>query len=413
MPRRRDEYLVSADLGTAITRAAVACWRADGDLVLEGYAETPTRGVAKGIIVDAAEAAESLRQAVEEAANLARVRVYTVLAAVATPFARGVNSRGCIGIAHEDKLVRGADAAQALAAASRVSLPGDRVVAEVYSQGFMVDEVRNVRNPVGMACGRLEAELHVVSDSLSAHANVRQAARKAGVHLEHAIFAPLAAAEAVLSPEEKRLGSAHVDIGAAKTSVSVYFAGYPRYSRVLPIGAQHITNDLAIGLNIPVAEAEQLKRRCGAADVRRPRGGDVGEKIDVALANGGGIQAVPLWRIGLIVRARVEELFEMVGKELDRSGVAAAAAGCGRVVLTGGFCRMTRALAAAHRALRRPVRLGRVEMGCLLPQFELDPTHAVVLGALFRGMHHREQRLDHRFEERGLRTVFKRVAGWL
>jgi len=413
MSRRRDEYLVSLDLGTATTRAAVACWRAGGDLTLEGYAETPSRGVSKGIIVDLPAATDTIREAVEAAANLARVRVHTLLAAVATPFARGFNSRGCIGIPHEDKLVRGSDAAQALAAANRVSLPADRVVAEAYSQGFVVDEARNVRNPVGMACARLEAELHVVSDSLSAHANVRQAVKKAGCHAEQLIYTPLAAAEAVLSPEEKRLGSAHVDVGAAKTCVSVYFADYPRYTRVLPIGAQHITNDLAIGLNIPLADAEQLKRRCGVPEARRPRNGEVGEKIDLSLANGAGIQSIPLWRIGLIVRARVEEIFELVGKELDRSGVAAATAGCGRVVLTGGLCRMAGALAAAHRTLHRPVRLGRVEIGCLLPQFELDPTHAVVLGTLVRGLHHREQKLDRRFEEHGLRTALKRVAGWL
>ncbi len=255
MPRRRDEYLVSLDLGTAVTRAAVACWRADGDVVLEGYAETPTRGVAKGLIVDAAEAAECIREAIEGAASLARVRVYTVLAAIATPFARGVNSRGCIAIAHEDKLVRGADAAQALDAANRVSLPGDRVAVEAYSQGFTVDDARNARNPVGMVCARLEAELHVVSDSQSAHANVRQAVKKAGFHLERAIYAPLATSEAVLTPEEKRLGGAHVDVGAAKTCISVYFGEYPRYTRVVPIGADHITRDLAIGLNIPLADS--------------------------------------------------------------------------------------------------------------------------------------------------------------
>ena len=411
MPRRHDEYLVSVDIGSATTRAAVACWRADGDLILEGYAEAPARGVAKGIIVDAAEAAEGLGQAIEQAANLARVRVCTVLFALATPFARGFNSRGCIGIASEDKLVRGTDAAAALAAANRVSLPADRTIAEVYSQGFTVDEVRNVRNPVGMVCGRLEAELHVVSDSLSAHANARQAIKKAGCHLELAIFAPLAAAEAVLSPEEKRLGSAHVDVGAAKTTVSVYANGYPRYVRVLPIGAQHITNDLAMGLSIPLAEAEALKQRCGITDARRPRGGEPAETVDVTLPDGSGAQAIPLWRIGLITRARVEEIFELVCKELDRSGVAAAAAG--RVVLTGGFCRMAGALAAAHRVLHRPVRLGCVEMGTVLSQFHSDPAHAVVLGTLARGVYHREQRHDRRFEERGLRTMFKRVAGWL
>ncbi len=409
MSRRRDEYLVSLDLGTATTRAAVACWRAGGDLTLEGYAETPSRGVSKGIIVDLPAATDTIREAVEAAANLARVRVHTLLTAVATPFARGFNSRGCIGIPHEDKLVRGSDAAQALAAANRVSLPADRTIAEVYSQGFTVDDVRGIPDPVGMVCGRLEAEQHVVSDSLSVHANLRQAIRKAGYHLELPIFAPLAAAEAVLSAEEKHLGAAHVDIGAEKTSVSVYVGGYPRYTRVLPIGAQHIARDLAICLNVRIADAEGLQQRYGCLDVRRPRGGDVGEKIEVPFPDGGA-QIVPLWRVAAVIRARVEEIFELAAKELERSGFAAAS---GKVVLTGGFCRMAEALAAAHRILGRPVRFGQVKVATILPQFSSGPAHAVVLGAIERGAHHRERRFDHRFEERRIGSLFKRVAGWL
>lgn len=411
MSRRRDEYLVSLDLGTAITRVAIGCWRADGGLVLEGYSETPTRGVSRGLIVDAAAAADTVAEAIGQAADLARVRVCTVLAPVGTPFARGFNSRGCIGIPHEDKLVRASDVQQALAAANRVSLPSDRAVAEVHGQGFAVDDVRGVDNPIGMACGRLEAELHVVSDSLSAQANMRQALRRAGYHLERILYGPLAAAEAVLTPEEKRLGCAHVDIGAGKTTVSIYLGGYPRYTRVLPIGSQHITNDLAIGLNASVADAEQVKLRCGIADLRRPRNGDTCETLDVPLADGNGPQAVPLWRVSLIVRARVEEIFELVARELDRSGSSAAA--CRRVVLTGGFCRMGGALAAAHRALHRTVRFGRVEIPSILPQFQSEPVHAVVLGALERGRFHRERKSDRRFEERGMRTMLKRVAGWL
>lgn len=409
MPRHRDEYLVSLDLGSATTRAAVACWRADGELALEGYAETPSRGVSKGIIVDLPSATEVIREAVEAAANLARVRVHTLLATIATPFARGLNSRGCIGITHEDKLVRASDAAQALAAANRVALPADRTVAEVYGQGFTVDDVRGIPDPLGMVCGRLEAEQLVISDSASALANLRLAIRKAGYHLERPIFAPLAAAEAVLSPEEKRLGAAHVDIGAEKTGVSVYAAGYPRYTRILPVGAAHIARDLAICLNIRLADAEAIQRRYGIPDARRPRGTDGGERIEVPFPEGG-TQIIPLWRAALVIRARVEEIFALAGKELDRSGYASA---CGRVVLTGGFCRMAEALPAAHRALGRPVRLGHVQLQSILPQFTSGPAHAGVLGALRRGIHHREQALDRRFHEPRLGSLLRRVATWL
>jgi len=411
MGRAAEQYLVGLDLGTATTRCAIVCYRSSGELIVEGYAETPTLGVVKGLVVDAAAATECVRAAVAAAATRARVRVVTVLASVATPYARGLNSRGCIGIDHEDKVARGSDARRALAAANRLSLPSDRSVSEVYTQGFAVDDVRGIHNPVGIAGGRLEAELHVVTDLLSAHANLRHTVRRAGFRLERALFGPMAAAELVLSDEEKRLGGVHIDIGAGKTSVVLYFGGYPRFSRILPIGSQHITNDLAVGLNSSVFEAEKLKRRHGIADARRPRHRADAVTVDVPLADGSAVQHFPLWRAGLIVQARVDEIFELVGKELDRSGMAVAS--CARAVLTGGFCRMEGALRAAETALRRPVRLGRVEMGTTLGQFESDPTHAVVLGTAARGVLYREQKLDHRFDDGGWRGWLSRAASWL
>jgi len=411
MARRDDEYLVALDLGTRTTRCAIACWRRDGEIVLEGYGEARTLGVSKGLIVDAGGAAESVRRTIEAAAERARVRVYTVLAAVGTPFARGLNSRGCIGIVHDDKIARGNDARRALAAANRISLPADRAVAEVYSQGFAVDDVRGIHNPVGIAGGRLEAEVHVVTDSLCAHANVEQAIRQAGFRPERVVFGPLAAAEAVLASEEKRLGSVHVDIGAETTSVAIYAGGYPRFSRVLPVGCQHITNDLAIGLNTPVPSAAAILRECGIVDSRRPRRKESVATVQVPRADGEAARLVPLWRVGFIVRARVEEIFDLVSKELDRSGVAAA--GAARVVLTGGFCQIKGARDAAERILRRAVRFGSVDVESTLSQFEPGPAHAVLLGTLARGVSHRERRYDHRFDEGGWRAMFKRVASWL
>ncbi|MFP4055278.1 MAG: cell division protein FtsA [Candidatus Brocadiia bacterium] len=406
-----EEYLIALDLGSAVTRCAVVCYRPDGGLLLEGYAEYATRGVARGLVVDAQGAAASVRAAVEAAASRARVRVYTVLVSVATPYARGLNSRGCIGIVHEDKVVRGNDARQALAAARRIALPSDRAVAEVYPQGFAVDDVRGVHNPVGLSGGRLEAEVHVVTDALAGHANVEQAARRAGYRLEPVVFGPAAAAHVVLSDEEKDLGGVHADVGADTTSVTLYAGGYPRFTRVLPVGARHITHDLAVGLNTSMEEAEKLKRRYGMVDPRRPRRRAATPTAEVPLGDGSTVRSVPLWRIGVIVRERVDEIFELVGKELDRSGCSAGAS-C-RAVLTGGFCRMKGALAAAQRALRRPVRFARIPMETTLGQFESDETHAVVLGTVHRGVHYREQRLDRRFHEGGLRGLLGRVAGWL
>jgi len=322
MGRTNEEHLIGLDLGTSMVRCAVACCRPNGELILEGYAEVPSVGIVKGLIVDAAQASECVHTAIDDAAARAGVDVLSVLPAVATPYARGLNSRGCIGITHEDKVVRGADARHALAAARRISLPSDRVVAEVYTQGFAVDDARGIHNPVGLVGARLEAEVHIVTDSLSAQRNAEQVARQAGYACERVVFGPMAAAEAALTAEEKRLGAVHIHVGAGTTAIALYCGGYPRFSRVLPIGCQHITNDLAIGLNTSVAEAERLKREHGIPSSRRPRRGAERARIEVPLADGSGTQTYPLWRAGLIVQARVEEIFELALRELGRSGYA-------------------------------------------------------------------------------------------
>jgi cell division protein FtsA len=417
MVTAREEYLVALDLGSHLTRCAVACSRPDGELVLEGYAERPSDGVRHGLIVEGPAAASQVRDAVASAAEMACVRVATIIASMATPYARGLNSRGCIGIEHEDRVVRAPDAKRALVAANRVTLPSDRVVSEVLSQGFAVDDIRGIHDPVGMAGGRLEAEVHVVTDLQAAHENVRQVVRSArtglkSCRLERVIFGPAAAAHAVLSDEEKRLGSVHIDVGGGTTSVVLYAGGHPRFSRVLPIGGQHVTNDLAIGLNTSVAAAERLSRRPGvlAARRRRQRGEEV-TRVEVPLADGSDTRAYPLWRLGFIARARVDEIFELVAKELDRSGVPEAA--CARAVLTGGLSRMDGALETARRVLNRPVRFGVVEMETMVNQFAADPTHAVLLGTLYRGMMWRREQLERRFEEGGLRGMLHKAAGWL
>ena len=402
MRRRNEEYLVALDVGTSTTRCGVACWRLDGSLVLEGYGRVATDGVSKGLVLDATAATESVRAAIEMAARRAQVKVYSVFVSVATPFARGFNSRGCIGIAREDKIVRGNDARRALAAARKVSLPTGRALLEVYDQGFTVDDTRGVRNPVGLAGARLEAEVLVITDSLSAQNNLAQVVRRAGYRLDHCVFGPVAAANVVLSEEEKQLGGAFVDVGATTTSIVLFAAGAPRFCRVVPIGSQHITNDLAIGLNISVDEAEDLKRRYGIAEARAGR----------AHRGQSGGSEVPLARLALIARARVEEIFEIVATELDRSGHPAAASA--RVVLAGGFCRLPGGLEAARRVLRRPVRIAAPEIETTMSQFNPDPTHAVLVGTLWRGVWHHERKLDRRFDdERWFRSVLRKVAGWL
>src|SRR3984885_11332011 len=261
---KKDRYLVALDVGSTKTCALIAYVEGGGTKFLAmGAAES--KGMRKGLIVNLDAAASSIRPALEEAEGVAGVPVETAVVGVAGSHVRGVNSRGGIVLSARPRDIEREDVRRAVDAARAITLPEDRAVLHVLPQDFWVDRQDSIRDPMGMVGQKLEVNVHIVTASSSATQNVVTAANRAGVVVSETALEALASAEAVLTQDERELGCCLLDIGGGTTGLIVYTAGMVRHCAATPVGGDHFTNDLAVGLRTPIPEAEKIKREHGCA----------------------------------------------------------------------------------------------------------------------------------------------------
>ncbi|MBA0085696.1 MAG: cell division protein FtsA, partial [Acidobacteria bacterium Pan2503] len=261
---KKDKYLVGLDIGSTKTSILIA--EIEGEFVkflALGAAES--KGLRKGLIVNLDSTVSSIRRAVEEAEGVANVPVQEALIGVAGNHVRGVNSRGGITLGPRPRDIEREDVRRAVDAARNISLPEDREVLHVLPHEFIVDAQDSIRDPVGMVGQRLVANVYVVTSSIAASQNLVTAANKSGILISDTVLEPLASAEVCLTQDERDLGCCLLDIGGGTTEIIAYGGGVVRHIGVVPIGGDHFTNDLAVGLRTPTPEAERIKRRHGWA----------------------------------------------------------------------------------------------------------------------------------------------------
>ena len=252
------------DIGSTKTCVLMAALE-DGGLKFLALGATESKGLRKGLIVNLDATVSSIRRAVEEAESVAGVPVESVILGVAGSHVKGVNSRGGITLGQRARDVQRDDIRRAVDAARAITLPEDREVLHVLPQEFLLDAQNHIREPMGMVGQRLEVNVHIVTSAISATQNLVTAANRAGVIVADTVLEPLAAAEACLTQDERELGCALLDIGGGGTDIVVYAGGVVRHAAAVPIGGDHFTNDLAVGLRTPVPEAERVKRENACA----------------------------------------------------------------------------------------------------------------------------------------------------
>jgi cell division protein FtsA len=263
---KRDKYLVGLDIGS--TKTCVLIAEIDEQQVkflALGAAES--KGLRKGLIVNLDSTVSSIRRAVEEAESVANVPVESALIGVAGSHVRGVNSRGGVTLGNRPRDIERDDVRRAIDTSRNISLPEDREVLHVLPHEFIVDAQDGIRDAIGMVGQRLEANVHLVTSSVAATQNLVTAANKAGILISDTVLEPLAAAESCLTQDERDLGCCLLDIGGGTTELIVYGGGVVRHTGAVPVGGDHFTNDLAVGLRTPIPEAE----RCRLAVARRHR----------------------------------------------------------------------------------------------------------------------------------------------
>lgn len=359
------KIVVGIDIGTSKIVTLIA--KVDEEVNVLGVSETPANGIRKGQIVDIDEAVISINNSLEAAERMAGYSASHIIASIGGSHIESQNSRGVVAVARPEGEITESDLARVFDAARAVSLPSSREIIHVLPRSYIVDGQEGIKDPIGMTGIRLEVDTHIISANTVSIKNMEKAFSEVGVDLDAVVFSGYASSLATLSDTEKELGVVLVDIGAGTTDISVYVDGSVAYSSVLPIGAKHITNDLAIGLRISLESAEKIKLFLSTPPKKPTR---VSEEGDQSHEEKVVIDEVDLSSLNLseelkkvskktlidgIIRPRLNELFTMVGIEVKKSGFAGQTPS--GLVITGGGARTIGVTDAAKRMLAMPVRI--------------------------------------------------------
>jgi cell division protein FtsA len=349
----RRRQLVGLDLGTS--KVATVIGEADdyGQLNVIGVGEAPAEGLRKGVVVNIDKTVQAVQQATLVAERMAGVRVASVIATLAGPHLMSQNSHGVIAVSRTSHEIGADDVDRVVEAARAVSVPNDRQVIHVLPRAFTVDGQEGVKEAVGMTGRRLEVETHIVTAASTSLQNVTKCVHQSGFDVDEVVAHGLASGEGVLTANEMELGVCLLDIGAGSTDVVVYNEGSALHLAVLPIGGNHVTSDIAIGLRTTLTEAETLKLNYGHT---LPELIPLEERIEVRQVGGDRLHATPRRYLADIIGPRMREIFTMAREEVKRSGHdGLLPAG---VVITGGGARLMGTTDAAQAVFDSAVRLG-------------------------------------------------------
>jgi cell division protein FtsA len=371
-----DNLITVVDMGSSKTRVLIAELN-DGALRYRGHGIVDAGGTRKGMIAELKPAVESINKAATLAEKRAEASVESCVVSVGGPHSKGVNSRGGISLGTRLREITREDVRAAVDRARTISIPNDREVIHLLPQQFILDEQPGIHDPVGMVGCRLEVNLHIATCSASAQQSIVTCANKAGLEVTETVFEAVAAAEATVSADERELGVCLIDIGASTTELIVFFEGSVAHTSVIPIGGDHFTNDLAVGLHVTAPEAEWVKCRFGNAVVT-----SVSQLSEIELTGLPGFEPrmVRQRLVSEILEPRARELFHMLRDNLRQGGVLEAlGAGC---VMTGGGAKMTGLLDVAESLLRVPARIGSPVPLSKMPEELAQPECAVLIGSL-------------------------------
>jgi cell division protein FtsA len=379
MGNQQANFITAIDVGSAKTCALMA-EITDAGLRYRGHGVADSRGSRKGVIVELDKAVAAIQKAVEAAEDIAGAPVEHAIVGIGGSHVKGVNSHGGISLGTRPREIGRDEIKQTVERARAIPLPPDREILHLLPQEFILDDQPGVRDPLGMMAARLEVRLHMVTAATSATQNVITAVNKAGVHVDDTVYEPLAAADAALRSDERELGVCLADIGAGSTELIVFQQGAVAFAGVAPVGGDHFTSDLSVGLCTPLAEAEKIKKVYGNAIVTLiPEGNEV----EVPSVGDRPSRLLSQRLVAEILEPRARELFEMMRDMLRQSGMfELCLAG---IVLTGGASRLPGIFDVAESALRRAVRLSWPAPLAKMPSTLSEPEFATVLGMVNYG----------------------------
>jgi cell division protein FtsA len=406
---RKAELLVGLDIGTAKV-AAVVGEVSDGAVTIAGIGSAPCTGLRKGMVVNIDATVQAIERAVKEAELMASCQIHNVFAGIGGTHIKAFNSHGVVAVKNRE--IATGDVARVLDAARAVALPLDRDILHVLPQEFVVDGQDGVKEPLGMSGVRLETKVHVITTAITSAKNVVKCCQRSGLHVADLVLAPLAAAEAVLTPEERDLGVALIEVGAGTTTVLIFSDGALRHTAVLGLGGNHVTSDIAAGLRTPFRDAELLKQRHGCALSRSVTGQEV---VEVPSVGGRTPRVLSRRTLAEIIEPRVEEILTLAHRQVIRCGFDGALTS--GIVLAGGGAQIDGIVTLAEQVFQVPVRLANSGNGNAVsngaPEDALGPLFATAVGLVLYGSRPRDTPPPLVEERSGLATVRSRVAEWI
>jgi cell division protein FtsA len=402
--QRQENIIVGLDVGT--TKICAVVGEVEGKKInIIGIGSHPSIGLRKGVVVNIESTVESIQKAVEEAELMAGCEISSVYAGIAGGHITGFNSRGIVAIKGPE--VTKNDVERVIDAARAVAIPMDREVIHVIPQEFIIDDQGGIQNPVGMSGVRLEAKIHIVTGAVTSAHNIVKCANRSGLDVCDIVLEPLASGEAVLTDEEKDLGTALLDLGGGTSDLAIFFGKNIKHTFVLSLGGNNLTNDISIGLRASQADAEKIKIKygtCVARDISNE------ESIEVPGMGGRKPRKLPRQILGEILEPRIEEIFTLIKREIFRAGMDNFITS--GIVLTGGSSLLHGITDIAESIFDVPSRLGTPRGISGLIDVVNNPMYATGVGLVLYGAKNQPEKKFRIRDSNIFHRVMTRMKRW-
>jgi cell division protein FtsA len=405
MPKTEDKYIVALDIGTSKVCVLVGEVNDRGQLEIIGKGTSPMKGTRRGNIINLDQAIDAVKKAVDEAEVMAGLQIESVFVGVAGDHIRSVNSRGVVSIAGKHKEIAREDIDRVIEASKSINVPGELEILHVIPREFVVDGQDGIHDPLGMTAARLEANVHIVTGARTHNQNVLTAVNKAGIAVDELVLEQLAAAEAVLTQDEREMGVLLMDIGAGTTDYAVFLEGNVVHTNVLPVGAGHFTSDISVVLRTPMEDAERIKKRYGCALSSLVTEDD---PIEVPTVGGRAPKILSKHELTGILEPRAAEIAKLVFRDLEKVGLDKEIRS--GVVLVGGGAEMDGMVEIVEQIFDQQARKGVPRGLGGLADTVNGPEWAAPAGLLLWGF--RERARVRRRPRKGLAKVAESVRSW-
>jgi cell division protein FtsA len=401
-----DKIVTAIDVGTTKICVLIGQQLSEGSVEILGIGKVPSEGLRKGVVVDMAKTIRSIKEAVEEAQLMANVRIESAVVGVSGSHIQSRNVYGAVPIGK--KGVTREDIANVIANAKAVPLAEGQQVLHVLPQYFSIDGQERVQDPLGMFGIRLEAQIHMITGSVTSVHNLVSCCEQAGVAVQDVILEQLASAQAVLNNDERDLGVGMIDIGGGTTDLAVYQRGTICHTMVIPVAGNHFTNDLAIGLRITTKDAERIKRDYGLATTRLLENDTI---IEGEMVQGETMRMIHMRDITEILEARSQELLSLVHEEiLSRHLSHLLVSG---LVITGGGSMLEGLKEVAEEICGVPVRIGRPRIVHNDPEILSNPIYATGYGLLLLAGDKKHSSGLFNEDQKGVTRLLMRMKSWV